>query len=145
MPLNTLPSKFGHILAFQMWSVTDLDLPQDAREFLETGPEINIPNVDNIPGDFVRASITYPDILGNAAILLTADIHKGLTGQEMVGLIVKAWRRPRSDGDAAEIESVATPDAARRYRPGATWLTAMYQCRPPPVRFPALQQPDLRQ
>ena len=25
-----------------------------------------------------------------------------LTGQEMVSLIVRAWRRPRSDGDAAE-------------------------------------------
>lgn len=30
------------------------------------------------------------------------DPVKGLTGQEMVGLIVRTWRRPRADGDAVE-------------------------------------------
>ena len=72
--------------AFQLWPVTDITIPQKARTFLETNPDINRPYVDDISSDIVRVFVTYPDIFGNAALLLSADIPTGIIGEGLASM-----------------------------------------------------------
>jgi len=73
-------------IALQLWPVTDMDIRQEARTFLQTNPDTNRPYVDDVAYDLARVYVTYPDILGNAALLLSADIPTGIVGEQLAAM-----------------------------------------------------------
>lgn len=82
-------------LAFQVWSAADPEIPEGGRGLLDRySPQASRVQVNPLGDGLIRAYAVYPDLFGNAGLLLHADLDRGFFTQTReimgTGLIVQA-------------------------------------------------------
>lgn len=82
-------------LAFQVWSAADPDIPPDSRQLVQRyKPGESRVTVIPLGEGLVRGYAIYPDLSGNAGLLLHADLDRGFFAQARdimgTGLMVQA-------------------------------------------------------